>query len=271
MFKIFKGQWRGTPAPEPEQTIFVQVGADFRNKLHHFKGAKLSVFMAIALHMDEDGLAFPSYETLEKETGYGQDTISNALTALCDTCIDGKPVLIRWRLRDDKGHFDGSNRYRLFPTESEIVQTGKTQVWENATSGKNQAEEEPQDSKKNHTSKKNKEGADAPRVDTSTGEVLPSRNEKPAAVIVFKEVMHLWPHKSLYDVIVKTVGEDGLQLQRWRDVLMQWLAKGYSPKNVEGVLEVFRAGWKKHEAKPAATKTARPNYLGGKYADDIQH
>lgn len=120
-----------------------------------------------------------------------------------------------------------------------------------------------------------KEGrAIAPNVDITTGEILdkPVKAEKPAAVIVYHEVMHFWPHKSLYDLIVQAVGDDGLTLQRWRDILMQWLAKGYSPKNVDGVLEVFRHGWRNPKAKINANVPKDPmDYLKGKYADEILH
>ena len=35
--------------------------------------------------------------------------------------IEGHKVLMRWRERDEKGQYTGSNRYRIFPTEEEIA------------------------------------------------------------------------------------------------------------------------------------------------------
>lgn len=141
MFKIFNGTQRGPGTTESE--IFIQLGVMFRSQLHHFKGAPLAVFMAIALHMDEDGVAFPSYDTLQRETGYGRGTIAKALDVLCELRIDDHPVLMRWRERDDEGKYAGSNRYKVFPTPDEIVQSTLFPTVEKSNGGKSVLEEEP--------------------------------------------------------------------------------------------------------------------------------
>ena len=65
-----------------------------RQHLHHFKGARLGVFMAIALHSNADGWAWPSMAVLKAETGYNVQTISQALSDLCALTIDGQHVLL---------------------------------------------------------------------------------------------------------------------------------------------------------------------------------
>jgi len=162
MFKIFRGNWRGINAHGDDE-IFVNIGVNFRQHLHHFKGAKLHVFLAITLHMDKDGHAFPSYETLQKETGYGRDTIARALDELCNTTIEGQPVLMRWRERDDKGKFTGSNHYIIFPTNEEFQnpdQSPENPTLEKPNSG------EP-DSKDNQLVGKPKPKAKEPEADAS--------------------------------------------------------------------------------------------------------
>jgi hypothetical protein len=138
---IFKGRARGI-GEAPTESVYMKVGVELRKHLHHFKGARLAVFMAIALHADENGESFPSYETLEKETGYGSDTISNALKGLCGLVIDGHRVLAKHRERDEEGRYSGGNKYLIFPTQ------GECQMWENpdmakTRGGKSRAEEEP--------------------------------------------------------------------------------------------------------------------------------
>lgn len=140
MIKIFTGDWRGPR--QAEKCTFIQIDVRFRDILHKFRGAKLAVLMDIMLHMDADGVAFPSYERLVKETGYGRDTIAKALDALCKMNVDGTQVLMRWRCRAEDGTFEGSNHYKIFPTEEEI-QSMENPTVENPNGGKSGLEVEP--------------------------------------------------------------------------------------------------------------------------------
>lgn len=119
MIKVFNGAWRGIG--ESDQRLYLNIEFGFRDLIHHFKGAKLHVFMALCLHSDQAGLSFPSYTTLQKETGYSREAISRTLDELCETKIDGHHVLMRWRETNDNGSGVGSNRYRIFPTAAEIA------------------------------------------------------------------------------------------------------------------------------------------------------
>ncbi|MFZ5886713.1 MAG: hypothetical protein ACOYYF_04525 [Chloroflexota bacterium] len=129
MFKIFSGNWRGVGADNGQSTLFMQIGFEFRDYLHHFKGAPLAVFMAIVLHSDKDGFAMPSYDLLEQETGLARETISRAIDHLCGLEIDGQRVLLRYRLMDAKTkRFIGGNRYIIFPTEEQLARYGNEKV-----------------------------------------------------------------------------------------------------------------------------------------------
>lgn len=118
MIKVFNGSWRGLG--ESEDRFGLILDFQFRDIIHHFKGAKLHVLLALCLHSDDNGFCYPSYDTLERETGYSRGTISSAIQELCEMEVDGHRVLMKWRERDEEGHFQGSNRYRVFPTEQEI-------------------------------------------------------------------------------------------------------------------------------------------------------
>lgn len=120
MFKVFSGNWRGIGEGDKD-VRYMQIGFEFRGHLHHFKGGSLPVYMCITLHSDTDGQSYPSYDTIEQETGLSRDTIGRALEHLTTLSIQGQRVLLRYRLRDAKTKkFIGGNRYIIFPTQEQI-------------------------------------------------------------------------------------------------------------------------------------------------------
>ena len=120
MIRIFSDKWRNIPESQ-RAVMFLQVSLDFRQYLHLFRGGSLAVFLAIALHANSEGEAWPSLDLLEKETGLARATIARALDYLCSLNINGQQVLLRYRKRDLKTkRFVGSNRYIIFPTEEQV-------------------------------------------------------------------------------------------------------------------------------------------------------
>lgn len=117
MIKIFSGEVRGVGV-QSGQDAWMQLGFSFRTIMHHFKGARLGVFMCIVLHANENYYSFPSYEMIEAETGYSNRAIADALDELCAMNIDGQRVLLKInRTRDGKRT---SNLYKIFPTREEL-------------------------------------------------------------------------------------------------------------------------------------------------------
>jgi hypothetical protein len=119
MIGIFNGRERTLGGTIPG--VYVKLLVDFRSHLHLFKGAPLAVFLAIALHSDEHGWSFPSYRLLNRETGYGKDTIARALAALCKLKIDEHRVLLRYQPYDSKAKRWLNNRYLIFPSPDEVA------------------------------------------------------------------------------------------------------------------------------------------------------
>src|SRR5512139_2055607 len=77
---IFKGRqrilsWGGEQTVEDR--VYVQLETSFREKqLAQLRGtARLAVFLCLALHINEEGLCWPSINLICKETGYGKDTV----------------------------------------------------------------------------------------------------------------------------------------------------------------------------------------------------
>jgi hypothetical protein len=102
--------------------LFMQIGFEFRQHLHHFKGASLGVFLCIVLHANAHGESFPSYEQIQAETGLTPDTIGRALKHLKKLTVEDQRVLLTYRLRDEKNRFIGGNRYIIFPTPEQLAQ-----------------------------------------------------------------------------------------------------------------------------------------------------
>jgi hypothetical protein len=120
MIQIFNGRSRAL-GQDAQDAVYLQVSVTLRQHLHHFKGARLGVFLAIALHSNADGWAWPSLSVLRTETGYNVQTISQALSDLCALRIDGQRVLLAVQDRASHGTF-ATNRYLLFPSAAEVAQ-----------------------------------------------------------------------------------------------------------------------------------------------------
>lgn len=144
MMSIFNGTERGLGTSK--SSIWMKLDVEFRTYLKHFKGAKLHVFLDIALHADANGFARPSYDRIREHTGYGRDTIGTALSGLTETLIHERPILIRWRERDPSTQqFVSGNYYVVFPVDDQILEVypdwrvgtvpGQTPLMENADSG----------------------------------------------------------------------------------------------------------------------------------------
>jgi len=118
MISIFNGQERGLEANG--QRVFVRVSVEMRDHLKKLKGARLGVFLCIALHSDESGWSFPSIPTICRLTGYERDAVKNALRDLRKLEINGQRVMLSYQIHGDKGAFS-SNQYLLFPSKEEIA------------------------------------------------------------------------------------------------------------------------------------------------------
>jgi DNA-binding transcriptional ArsR family regulator len=65
--------------------VYVKIKVAFRQKaLRLLKGAKLSCFICIGLHIDEKGECYPSIDTIVRETGYSRPTVCSALDELVE-------------------------------------------------------------------------------------------------------------------------------------------------------------------------------------------
>lgn len=118
MITIFNGRKLSLDGTEDE--IHAQVSVSLRQHIHHFCNGKnlnaFAIFMVIALHIDENGWAFPGRDTIKKEVGLStNNAISSSLTMLRKMRIEGHRVLAIYRQRDPETGQVGRNVYRIFP------------------------------------------------------------------------------------------------------------------------------------------------------------
>lgn len=63
--------------------FYIKLKTAFRRRaLRKLKGAKLSIFICLALHVDRDGVAAPGIDSIMRETGYGRATVCSGLDEL---------------------------------------------------------------------------------------------------------------------------------------------------------------------------------------------
>jgi DNA-binding transcriptional ArsR family regulator len=69
----------------PLEEVYVKIKVAFREKaLRLLKGPKLSCFLAIALHANDESEAWPSIDTIVRQTGYSRPTVCSALGELVE-------------------------------------------------------------------------------------------------------------------------------------------------------------------------------------------
>lgn len=119
MISIFNGRKRSLGDTHAE--VFAQLSVEFRQHLYLFKGARLHVFLCVALHADDKGWAYPTIEAcIRRETGYNRETIILALNELCQLTIEGHRVLLAYQPINPDGTFQ-PNQYLIFPTPKEVA------------------------------------------------------------------------------------------------------------------------------------------------------
>lgn len=100
------------------------------------------------------------------------------------------------------------------------------------------------------------------------------RQPVPPGVGIYRAIVKRYPNKLTYPVIHKAVGEKPDDLARWKAVIEAWILKGYNPHNVEGLVRVFKEGWKSYQVRKNMkqdSEAERQKYVEGKYADHIDH
>ena len=100
-----------TGTRERRKTVYVKFSVSFREKqLCQLKGPLLSVFVCLALHIQENGTCFPSVSLISQETGYNRDTVFKSLSKL-----EMMGYIARRQGKETQTRKFKSNLYQLFP------------------------------------------------------------------------------------------------------------------------------------------------------------
>ena len=96
-----------------------QIDVDFRAHVHLFNNGRnlnpLGVFLCVALHANEYGWAWPSRDTLMRETGIStQEAMTAALAHLRQLRIEDQRVFAHYREIGEDGRY-GRSAYLIFP------------------------------------------------------------------------------------------------------------------------------------------------------------
>jgi len=109
------------------------------------------------------------------------------------------------------------------------------------------------------TKKEKREGAkNAP---PPTRQSKAAQIPKPAAVHVYREIAHLYPHQSQYEIMDKAIGADQQSLARWGETVTAWCGCGWNPKNVKGMLDFYQRGEMPGTQKPTNGTAPAPPKL----------
>jgi len=306
MITIFNG--RKLSLDGTEDAVYAEVSVALRDKIHCFNTGKtcnpFAVFMAIALHSNQDGWAWPGRSLLSKETGI-KDAIGTSIKHLCKMRIEGHRVLTCYRERRTDGTW-GRTLYRIFPDA-----WGEYAIWPEKFKGSEIHDWDPNDGepaphnppldcpgpdnapyKENQIAEEEpveKHGADAQGADAlfyGTSEPPPenpaqeqvermrtkfgndplsvsataerARQEqtlrtvpedaeaqasiKEPAIQEFKRATGYYPPKPWRAEIVKRVGREGADVERWYDTCYNWVGCGWNPRNAKGMLDFFILG-----------------------------
>lgn len=119
MISVFKGSERRLGQGQTND-FFVKLEGAMLPHLHKFKGAPLSVFIALGFHINQEGWAWPSFARLCVETGLNKNTIGIALNYLAKLDLDGGRVMLAIACQNKNGKNLG-NAYLFCPSPEEVA------------------------------------------------------------------------------------------------------------------------------------------------------
>ena len=142
---------------------WIKLSFDFRNFLDRLRGARLSIFLDICLHINESGWAWPSLKTICRETGYNRDTAMAVIAYLTHETGILEITQTKGRVNKYRPSFAAYGKSGKFRPVVETTTTPAEVVVKTTTTTSGSFS----DSKKNHGKKNQKEkepsGAKKPR------------------------------------------------------------------------------------------------------------
>lgn len=90
----------------------------------------------------------------------------------------------------------------------------------------------------------------------------------PPQIETYRRAAHRYPNKSLYGLICEHVKDDPASLELFEKIVVGWIAQGYNPTNINGILEFVDRGEIPH--KNGAGRQLAKAMLGKKNQDSLE-
>ena len=189
--------------------------------------AQKVVLVALADHADDDGMrVYPGVKRLTIKTSLKERTVRRSLGDLRKM---GILVVVK------ESTFHSPTEYRIDLPQMQSLQNRPAR---DASQDLPETTERPaRDAGKpsiNHNSKPSKKRSRKrdPRLNNP-------------AIIAYREEAHLHVPINIRDDGVSIVSD----AEKWQGIVHSWMAKGWNKQNIEGMLDVYRDGWRDGKAK----------------------
>ena len=182
------------------------------------------VLLAYADHASHDGSGiWPAVNTIANKTSLSRRTVQRVTHDLED-----KGYLIR-----DGSHDSGTNLWKI------PVQVGGDMVTPPGVTELHPPSDmvTPEPLINHHNNKQKNNGGKPPRK-------RDWRLNHPA-IIAYREEAHLHVPINIRDDVVAVVTD----ADKWQKIVHSWIGKGWNKQNIEGMLQVYRDGWRDGKAK----------------------
>ena len=198
-----------------------------------YSGAKLLIHLALADHADDEGYCYPGYTFLARKTRVSRRF---AIDAVSEMEKDG------YIIKNVRGHYtegksrQASNLYRVVNPTSLVNQTPQVV---NPTSLLVVNHGSPDPSLNHHINHQKGEGKPSRKRD--------ARLDHPA-IIAYRSEARLHVPVNQRDDVIATVTDAEL----FKQIIHDWVGRGYNPRNITGILESYRSGHVNGRGRPIA-------------------
>jgi hypothetical protein len=184
--------------------------------------------------------------------------------------IDGFLTITKWSTYQSEYQRTKTAPSRKSTTESTAKSTSESTPLEVEVRSKKRDIEESKKSQEIARTTEKKPVVRRPRSSPSSSSAKKEKEPPPPAVEAYREVARMYPHKSTWEEIDSTVGTGPLALTLWRDTVTAWIAVGFKPTNVSGMLDNFNRGelpGKDHPGSNGSPKVPMLNRKAQAWAD----
>jgi hypothetical protein len=200
-----------TAMPETIIKLWPQIGTD-----------AVALFLYLRYRTNrERGVAFPSYDTIATDTGWGRRRISEAIKVLSD-----EQLVVR------RKRFGSSTEYALQGRQLPLPLPP-------ASDSSSRAPELLQ----SRSAPTIVAERDLTQIESSDSSVKGRHLPTHPAIVLCRHYCERYPSRAWRDEIIAAVGSDPAQVSKWEFVLKEWTGRGHNRTGWSNMLDVFKNGW----------------------------